>query len=103
MFITVARFDSTPRKALLSTLTLPEGTTFAAALQSLGFSYSRETTGLWCHSVAPETVLHAGDRIDIATPLVINRVEARRLRAKKSEKPAKALLARHGGKRQLVK
>ena len=98
MFITVARFDSTTRKALLSTLT-----TFAAALQSLGLSYSRETTGLWCHSVAPETVLRAGDRIDIATPLVINRVEARRLRAKKSEKPAKALLARHGGKRQLVK
>lgn len=103
MLITVARIDSTTKQAVLSNLTVPEGTTLAAALKHLNLSFSRETTGLWCHSAAPETVLRTGDRIDIATPLVINRVEARRLRAQKSEKPAKALLARHGGKRQLVK
>ena len=103
MLITVARIDSTTKKAVLKDLNVPESTTMEEALKELGLTFSREKTGLWCQNVTPDTVLREGDRIDIASDLVINRVEARRLRAQKSEKPAKALLARHGGKHAFVK
>ena len=103
MHITVARIDSKTKEVILKSLDVPQGTTLKAALERLGLKFSYETTGLWCHSASSETVLREGDRIDIATHLVINRVEARRLRAQKTEKPARSHLARHGGKHQIVK
>lgn len=52
--------------------------------------------------ITPETELHEGDRLDVAAPLTIDPMEARRLRAQKKAALRDVSRGRHGGRHRLA-
>ena len=87
-----------------SSLQLPEGATVEAALQALELRVN-EQWGLarWGHRVRLDTVLVAGDRLEVASPLIIDPKVAREKRAAEQGDVRVITCGRHGGKHRYLK
>ena len=103
MHITVAVIDKTSFEVNLSEIDVPAGATAADAARQAGLDPSKiEAYAVFARKISADTPLSEGDRLDVGTPLLVDPMTARRLRAQH-----KALLPaprpRHGGKHQLIK
>lgn len=74
-----------PEQQRLVSLTLHSGATIADAIEKSGFArefadydLSSLPVGVWGHLAARDTVLSAGDRVEIYRPLQLDPREARR-------------------------
>jgi putative ubiquitin-RnfH superfamily antitoxin RatB of RatAB toxin-antitoxin module len=76
-----------PERQFLRAIEVPLGSTVADALQisgvveALALDMSDLKCGIWSKSVAAETALTDGDRVELYRPLKIDPKEARRKRA----------------------
>ena len=68
---------------------LPEGASVQQAIKQSGLlekhpniSLDKNEVGIFGELVSLETVLHEGDRVELYRPLIMDPMEARRLRAK---------------------
>lgn len=78
----------TQTKLIRLSLDVEEGTTIEDALKQSGLLETHPeiknlSCGLFSKVVPPDTILKAGDRIEIYRPLSLNPKERRRMRAKK--------------------
>ena len=80
-------FAAPDRQALVA-LEVPAGTRVGEAIERsgvltefAGMIPGPPTVGIWGKVVAPDTVLSAGDRVEIYRPLTVDPKEARRRRA----------------------
>lgn len=78
-----------PDKAYCEELSLPPGTTVAAAIGLSGIRAAwpdidicEDRLGIFARKVAPDAILRDGDRLEIYRPLRIDPKEARRQRAR---------------------
>ena len=79
---------ATREKVFRNTLCLPDGATLAEALEASGARGKwvdadalEQNVGVFGRRMAPDQVLHDGDRVEIYRPLTIDPMEARRRRA----------------------
>lgn len=103
MRIFIAQINRLSGQAELQEREVPEEATAEQALKEANIPFQSASLGLWCQLISPQTILHEGDRIDIGQELIIDRIEARRIRAQNTRSRRNAPMARHGGKMQLVK
>jgi len=101
MKITLATIDACCGKAHRLCLDLPEGSTVRDGLIAAGVQSEPESVAIFCRKVTLDSPLSEGDRIDVGTPLRVERSEVRRLREAGNRKSHPWLYARHGSKRQL--
>lgn len=103
MRITLCKIAPKTFIASLSELDLPEGSTVLQAVEAAGLNPDKISGyAVFARKVSSDTVLHDGDRLDIAFDLLIDPMRARQLRAE--NKQSKAIpKPRHGGKHQLIK
>lgn len=79
-----------PGQVDIVAMTLPGGTTVAAALQASGLLLRHQLAteglqlGIWCKACSPDATLRDRDRIEIYRALQVDPKEARRLRYKRS-------------------
>lgn len=73
------------------TLHMRVGSTVLQAIEASGLlevlppdAYDPERLGVFAQRVAPQTILHGGDRVELYRPLQLNPMEARRRRARES-------------------
>ncbi len=84
-------------------LRLPPGSTLAQAvlasglLQRHGLQLQQLQAGIWGRMQPPDTLLRAGDRVEIYRPLQVDPKEARRLRYGRHKAAAQARRARPTG------
>lgn len=77
----------------LTCLTLPEGATLAQALVSSGvlgrhgLTLEQAILGIWGRRARADTLLRAGDRVEVYRPLLCDPKQARRLRQRGQRKP----------------
>lgn len=83
-------FSPAPREVDSVTLSLPEGTTLAQAVQASGllarhphFSLASLALSVWGRPQPPEHPLREGDRVELCRALQVDPKEARRLRYRK--------------------
>lgn len=75
-----------PRRHESVTLELPPGATVSAAIAASGFDLDGIAAyAVFGERVAPDAVLHGGERVELLRPLQIDPKEARRLRARKAK------------------
>lgn len=81
----------------LTPLQLPVGSTVADALRASGvltrhgLAAEGLDAGVWFKPVPMDTVLRERDRVELYRPLTVDPKEARRLRYRKRDKPAREL------------
>jgi putative ubiquitin-RnfH superfamily antitoxin RatB of RatAB toxin-antitoxin module len=85
-------FSVTPQEVELIALSVSEGTTLAGAIEQSGIRrrypglyIGGDNTGIFGRLCSGDTVLSAGDRIEIYQPLRADPKDARRLRARRQE------------------
>lgn len=78
-----------PERVVLRRIEVPQGSTVTQAIDVSGIAEAipggvidPARIGLFAHKVAPDHVLQDGDRIEIYRPLLLDPMEARRLRAR---------------------
>ncbi|MBU8977968.1 RnfH family protein [Lysobacter sp. FW306-1B-D06B] len=78
-----------PRRFEAVSLELPDGATVAQALAATGWGDDDGTVGhaVFGVRVAPDTVLHDGDRLELLRALQADPKDARRRRAESKTKP----------------
>ena len=82
---------------------LREGATVSEAIEIAGLDPEKISGfAVFARKVSADTVLHDGDRLDIACELLIDPKRARQLRAQNKQSSA-IPKPRHGGKHQLIK
>lgn len=88
--------------ANLFTLDVEPGTTAEAAAARAGIALTPET-GLarWGGKLAPDAVLAAGDRLEVAAPLICDPKKVRQARALSQGDVRVVTCGRHGGRRRL--
>lgn len=88
--------------ANLITLDVEPGTTAGTAASAAGIALSPET-GLarWGAKIAADTVLVAGDRLEVAAPLICDPKKVRQARALSQGDVRVVTCGRHGGRRRL--
>lgn len=103
MKISVATIASPSGRVTLAALEVPEGTTVREAAVRAGVDVEKvDAWAVFARKVAPDAVLHDGDRLDVGARLLVDPMTARRLRAQhKSTTPVPR--PRHGGIHQLIK
>ena len=75
------------QKLLQADVPYVAGMTVQQAIDASGFSNVEEMpVGIFSHQVTRDTLLKPGDRVEIYRPLLIDPMEKRRQRAKKTEK-----------------
>jgi uncharacterized protein len=86
--ITVEVVCATPERQLLRRVTLPAGSRVDEAVEQSGIlkempevAYDPSRLGIFSKRVAPDEVLHDGDRVEIYRPLILDPKDARRRRA----------------------
>ena len=95
MRISIAHVDASGHVTLTET-EVAQGAT-AADVLAAGAGIA-----LFGERITPETELHEGDRLDVAAPLTIDPMEARRLRAQKKAALRDVSRGRHGGRHRLA-
>lgn len=86
-----------PGQVDLTPLQLADGSTVADALQASGvlgrhgLAAAGQEAGVWFKLVPADTVLRDKDRVELYRPLTVDPKEARRLRYRKRDKPARVL------------
>ncbi len=80
---------ATPERQLLLRATVPVGSTLADAIELSGIrdewpgiEVDLSSVGVFGRKLPPDTVLRAGDRVEIYRPLIADPREARRRRAR---------------------
>ena len=101
MQITLTTIDPKTGSVQQKPLELPEGATVAQALAAAGLSPDTPCA-VFAQKAHAADRLHAGDRLDIAAPLSVDPMTARRLRAQNKTVTA-VPVPRHGGRHQLIK
>lgn len=103
MHITVCTIDPKTFKTHLTDIELAEGARVTDALLAASLNPEKISGyAVYARKVSADTILHDGDRLDIACDLLIDPMRARQLRAE--NKQSKAIpKPRHGGKHQLIK
>lgn len=86
-----------PDKQTVKSLAVPEGLTVLAVIELSGvlseypeIDLAQQSVGIFGQTVSLETTVEPNDRIEIYRPLVLDPMEARRLRALKQKKPRRA-------------
>ncbi|RDS86289.1 RnfH family protein [Dyella psychrodurans] len=86
--ITVEVVCATPERQLLRQVTLPVGSRVSEAVEQSGIlkempelAYDPSRLGIFSRRVAPDDLLHDGDRVEIYRPLILDPKDARRRRA----------------------
>jgi uncharacterized protein len=75
-----------PRRHESVMLEVPPGATVSAAIAASGFDLGDiEAYAVFGERVAPDAVLHDGDRVELLPPLQVGPKEARRQRAQKTK------------------
>lgn len=83
-------------------LELDEGLSVLEALERAGRPLRPgEGLAVYGRRVAPEAVLHDGDRLEVAAPLLVDPREARRRRAERQGDVRVVTAGRHGSRRRL--
>jgi hypothetical protein len=79
-----------PEKQTIISQAVPEGSSVQAAIELSGIlgqypmiDLTHQSVGIFNQVVSLETIVEAGDRIEIYRPLILDPMEARRQRAKK--------------------
>ncbi|MFW2178401.1 MULTISPECIES: RnfH family protein [unclassified Moraxella] len=91
-FITIeVAFAPTATTQLLQKLSVAQGTTVQQAVAQLGWlerypQISEYAVGIFAHKVAWDTVLTAGDRVEIYRPLTIDPIQKRQNLSKKDKR-----------------
>lgn len=77
-----------PDSQTIVALQLPVGATVADAIQDAGlaerhpdYAFAELPVGIWGRRVAPQQVLKDGDRVEVYRELLVDPMQARRLRA----------------------
>jgi hypothetical protein len=96
-FIEVEVAYAEPRRQWLTCVRLPPGATIAQALQASGFATSIPlanldtlAVGVWSKVKPRDSILRAGDRVEIYRPLSADPKQARRKRAAEQKPPRQA-------------
>lgn len=100
MRISIAHVDASGHVTLTETEVAQEATA-ADVLAHRGID-AGAGIALFGERITPETELHEGDRLDVAAPLTIDPMEARRLRAQKKAALRDVSRGRHGGRHRLA-
>ena len=103
MRISIAHVDESGHVTLTET-EVAQGATAADVLARRGID-AGAGIALFGERITPETELHEGDRLgflDVAAPLTIDPMEARRLRAQKKAALRDVSRGRHGGRHRLA-
>jgi uncharacterized protein len=86
--ITVEVVCATPKRQLLRRVTLPNGSRVSEAVEQSGIlkempevAYDPSRLGIFSRRVAPDDLLHDGDRVEIYRSLTLDPKDARRRRA----------------------
>lgn len=106
MRITLAEISTEGRttRSTERTLELHEGATVEEALDALGRTLSPdEGLSLFARRAELLDVLHEGDRLEIAPPILVDPREARRRRAERQGDVRVVTCGRHGGRHRLDK
>ena len=89
-FISIEVAYASPEQSWLIPLSVEEGSTIKQAIVSSGIleqcpeiNLEINKVGIFSKIIALDTLLRAGDRIEIYRPLILDPKEARRLRAEK--------------------
>jgi putative ubiquitin-RnfH superfamily antitoxin RatB of RatAB toxin-antitoxin module len=85
---------ATPARQVLLKIEVPAGCTVAEAIELSGIrsefpniEINPKALGVFSRKVAPEHILHAGDRVEIYRPLIADPKEMRKQRALRDAKP----------------
>ena len=103
MQITIATVDVGEGIARIEPLEVPEGCSVSEALKLWGQPFEENRVAVFTKKVTPDHVLQEGDRIDIGTKRLIDPKKTRRILAINPKFTKKGVLARHGGKHQLIR
>jgi uncharacterized protein len=87
--VTVEVVCATAERQILRQLSLPAGSTVIQAVEQSGIlqqlpelAFDPARLGIYSRRVAPDDVLHDGDRVEIYRPLTLDPKDARRRRAR---------------------